>query len=106
MCLRKLALDLNRQNPEKQYIKNENMMIKYNSTTPILSHRIYECLDAVVHRVGGHQTHAVFLAGCGEMTHCGPLVLLRVVQEHLVRRTGDRMTVGTVATCRAQGIKS
>ena len=40
-------------------------------------------LDAEVHNVGEHQTHSVFIACCREMTHCGPLVLLRVVQEHL-----------------------
>ena len=41
-------------------------------------------LTAEVRNVGGHQTHAVFGAGCGHVTHCGPLVLFRVVQEHLL----------------------
>ena len=40
--------------------------------------------DAEVSSVGRHQTHAVERAGCGEMAHCGPLVLVRVVHEHLV----------------------
>ena len=49
----------------------------------------------MVRSVGGHQTHAVTAAGCGEMTHCGPLVLCRVVQEHLVNSSG-----ASPATCR------
>ena len=58
-------------------------------------------LTAEVRNVGGHQTHGVFVAGSGEMTHCGPLVLLRVVQEHLVS-----IGVGaSVATCRVSGVK-
>ena len=56
-------------------------------------------LTAEVHRVGGHQTHGVFAAGCGHVTHCGPLVLLRVVQEHLVSPGAIK------ATCRASGLK-
>ena len=40
-------------------------------------------LTAEVRRVGGHQTHAVLAAGCGEMTHCGPLVIFRVVDNHV-----------------------
>ena len=55
-------------------------------------------LTAEVHRVGGHQTHGVFGAGCGHVTHCGPLVLLRVVQEHLVSVGASR------ATCSALGV--
>ena len=54
-------------------------------------------LTAEVHRVGGHQTHGVFAAGCGEMTHCGPLVIFRVVQEHLVSRGAN----ASRATCSA-----
>ena len=57
-------------------------------------------LTAEVHRVGGHQTHGVFAAGCGHVTHCGPLVLLRVVQEHLVS-VGP---VASVATCSASRV--
>ena len=49
--------------------------------------------EAKVRSVAGHQTHAVKYAGCGEMTHCAPLVLFRVVQEHLVR------------PCRPSGVK-
>ena len=55
--------------------------------------------EAVVHHVGGHQTHAVVVAGCGEMSHCGPLVLLRVVQENLVSIGG-----ASVATCRTSKV--
>ena len=40
--------------------------------------------EAEVHRAARNQAHAVVAAGCGEMTHCGPLVLFRVVQENLV----------------------
>ena len=58
-------------------------------------------LTAEVHRVGGHQTHGVFGAGCGHVTHCGPLVLFRVVQEHLVSPGGS----ASVATCRASGVR-
>ena len=57
-------------------------------------------LTAEVHRVGGHQTHGVFAAGCGHVTHCGPLVLFRVVQEHLVS-VGP---VASVATCSASRV--
>ena len=46
----------------------------------------------MVRSVGGHQTHAVTAAG--EMTHCVPLVLCRVVQEHLVNSSG-----ASPATC-------
>ena len=56
-------------------------------------------LTAEVRNVGGHQTHAVVAAGCGHVTHCGPLVLLRVVQEHLVSIGG-----ASVATYRASGV--
>ena len=60
--------------------------------------------EAMVRNVGGHQTHAVVIAaGCGEMTHCGPLILLRVVQEYLVFiYIGVTKVVSTItATCRA-----
>ena len=60
-------------------------------------------LTAEVHRVGGHQTHGVFAAGCGHVTHCGPLVLFRVVQEHLVS-VGASVANGSVATCSASGV--
>ena len=53
---------------------------------------IAKLLKAVVHCVGGHQTHAVVSAGCGEMTHCGPLVLFRVVLEHVVSIGGASPT--------------
>ena len=49
--------------------------------------------EAEVHRAARNQTHAVEVAGCGEMTHRAPLVLFRVVQEHLVR------------PCRPSGVK-
>ena len=42
--------------------------------------------------------HAVPGAGCGHATHCGPLVLFRVVQENLVSR------VSSMATCSASGV--
>ena len=54
-------------------------------------------LTAEVHRVGGHQTHAVTVAGCGEMTHCGPLVLFRVVDNHVSKV----VTIIITATCSA-----
>ena len=54
-----------------------------------------------VHSFGRHQTHAMVGPGFGEMTHCGPLVLFRVVQEHLVSR--GAMARG--ATCSASGVK-
>ena len=53
---------------------------------------VHLSLEAEVHRAAGHETHGVVEAGLGEMTHCGPLVLIRVVQEHLV------------TTCRASGV--
>ena len=40
-------------------------------------------VHAVVHRVGGHQTHAVPGAAENEMIHCGPRVLFRVVDNHV-----------------------
>ena len=49
-----------------------------------------------VHSVGGHQTYSVSPAAYGELTHCGPLVLFRVVQEHVVSVGG-----ASLATCRA-----
>ena len=52
-------------------------------------------LTAEVRNVGGHQTHAMTVSGCGEMTHCGPLVLLRVVDSHVSKE------VTIVATCSA-----
>ena len=67
----------------------------YNKSKLILTYYLIT-VRAVVHRVAGHQTHAMPAAGCGEMTHCGPLVLFRVVQEHLVIIGG-----AVVATCRA-----
>ena len=42
-------------------------------------------LEAEVRSAARHQTHAVPAAGCGEMTHCGPLVLLRVVDNHVTK---------------------
>ena len=51
-------------------------------------------LTAEVRNVGGHQTHSVVVAGCGEMTHCGPLIILRVVDSHVSK------VVTIVATCR------
>ena len=59
-------------------------------------------LTAEVRSVGGHQTHAVVAAASGEMTHYGPLVLFRVVQEHLVS-VGP---VASVATCSASRVIS
>ena len=60
-------------------------------------------LEAEVRSAAGHQTHAMPAAGCGEMTHCGPLVLFRVVQEHLVS-VGASVANGSVATCSASGV--
>ena len=57
-------------------------------------------ITAEVRSVGGHQTHAVTLTGCGHVTHCGPLVIFRVVQEHLVS-VGP---VASVATCSASRV--
>ena len=47
-------------------------------------HNVVSESEAEVHRVAGNQTHAVVGASYGEMTHCSPLVLFRVVQEHIV----------------------
>ena len=60
-------------------------------------------LTAEVRSVGGHQTHGVFAAGCGEMTHCSPLVLFRVVQEHLVSKDVCLHVIVVIipATCRS-----
>ena len=55
-------------------------------------------LEAEVRSAAGHQTHGVPPAGFGHVTHCGPLVLLRVVQEHLVIVGA---IVASVATCSA-----
>ena len=55
-------------------------------------------LSTEVHSVGGHKTHAMVAPFFGEMTHCGPLVLFRVVQEHLV---SVGAIVASVATCSA-----
>ena len=49
-------------------------------------------LTAEVRNVGRHQTHAVVAACCGEITHCGPLVLIRVVQENLVSKGACRVS--------------
>ena len=49
-------------------------------------------LEAEVRSAARHQTHAVPAAGCGEMTHCGPLVLFRVVLEHVVSIGGASPT--------------
>ena len=51
--------------------------------SPIILTYYLITVRAVVHRVAGHQTHAMPAAGCGEMTHCGPLVLFRVVDNHV-----------------------
>ena len=58
--------------------------------------------EAVVHCIARHQTHAVTVAGSGEMTHCGPLVIFRVVQENLVM---IRARASVVATCSVSGVK-
>ena len=59
--------------------------------------------EAEVHRAARNQTHGVVASGYGEMTHCGPLVLFRVVQEHLVS-VGASVANGSVATCSASGV--
>ena len=53
--------------------------------------------EAEVCNVAGHQTHAVFAAAHGHLTHCGPLVIFRVVHEHLVTITAR----WPLATCSA-----
>ena len=55
--------------------------------------------EAGVRRVAGHQTHAVCVSGFGEMTHCSPLVLFRVVDKHV-----SKFPPGRLATCSA-GVK-
>ena len=40
--------------------------------------------NAVVHHVAGHQAHGVIKAAYGQSTHCSPLVLFRVVHEHIL----------------------
>ena len=49
-------------------------------------------LEAEVRSAAGHQTHAMPASGCGEMTHCGPLVLFGVVLEHVVSIGGASPT--------------
>ena len=56
-------------------------------------------LTAEVRSVGGHQTHAVVAAASGEMTHCGPLVLLRVVDNHV-----SKVVTTIMATCRVSWV--
>ena len=58
-------------------------------------HNFVSKSEAEVRSAAGHQTHGVVDAGCGEMTHCGPLVLFRVVQEHLVSHS-----IVIATTCR------
>ena len=54
--------------------------------------------EAEVDRAARNQTHGVVASAYGEMTHCGPLVLFRVVQEHLVSAgASDAMRI-SVAT--------
>ena len=52
---------------------------------------------AEVCSVGGHQTHAVVVAGYGHVTHCSPLVLFRVVDNHVSKV----VTIIITATCSA-----
>ena len=47
-------------------------------------HNVVSKSEAEVRSAAGHQTHGVVGAGCGEMTHCSPLVLFRVVKKHLI----------------------
>ena len=60
-------------------------------------HNFVSKSEAEVRSAAGHQTHGVVDAGCGEMTHCGPLVLFRVVDNHV---SNVVVTTGT-ATCSA-----
>ena len=57
-------------------------------------------LSTEVHSFGGHQTHAVVGPGFGEMTHCGPLVLFRVVDKHVCKPA-----LSIMASCSASGVK-
>ena len=56
-------------------------------------------LSTEVHSFGGHQTHAVVGPGFGEMAHCGPLVLFRVVDNHVSKPLLSK------ASCGASGVK-
>ena len=58
-------------------------------------------LEAEVRSAARHQTHAVPAAGCGEMTHCSPHVIFRVVDNHVSFVTIYSITI---ATCSASGV--
>ena len=57
-------------------------------------------LSTEVHSFGGHQTHAVVGPGFGEMAHYGPLVLFRVVDNHV-----SKPLLSIKASCGAPGVK-
>ena len=40
-------------------------------------------LDAVVGSLLGHKAHGVFTTGGGELAHGGPLVSLRIIEQHI-----------------------
>ena len=55
---------------------------------------IAKILEAMVHHVARHQTHAMIIAACGHVTHCGPLIIFRVVDSHV-----SKVVIATPATC-------
>ena len=60
------------------------------------NHQMAKLSETKVHCVPGHQTHSMIVAACREMTHCGPLVIFRVVDKHVTKVVSI-----VVATCSA-----
>ena len=70
---------------EIQLLAAYNVSFIYGVGTSFASYRKIALIsEAELYCVARHQTHVMVTAGCGEMTHCSPLVLFRVVHEHLV----------------------
>ena len=67
------------------------------------NHQMAKLSETKVHRVPGHQTHSMIIAGCRKMTHCGPLILFRVVELYHVTSFATGWVIP--ATCRASGVK-
>ena len=70
---------------EIQLLAAYNVSFIYGVGTSFASYRKIALIsEAELYCVARHQTHVMVTAGCGEMTHCSPLVLFRVVKKHLI----------------------
>ena len=59
------------------------MMSKYNPSIHQMTIPRTKTLEAEIHCVARCQTHGVIVAALGEMTHCGPRVIFRVIHNHV-----------------------